>query len=230
MNKTLLTMGLLCLLATEGLAQTTPIEKAEQELKARPTLVRVLASPADAEISLGGKVLGKGTAEVRLAPGSHEVKISHPEHRAHIETLALTPGAPDIILRVHLKPALAPAPAQTWSPGMVDDLGSARPVVGWISLGVGVGMLAGAALLATNSQIDSRCSQDTPTFCADAQEYAGLAAITGGIGGALGLAGIGLLIWDVLAATPQTQDGEAPMALSPRVTPDHVGLQLWWTF
>ena len=197
--RTLIALSILLTTPSLALAQDTPTPT-----RAAPstTRLRVLVTPEDATISIAGDVVGSGSAELSLLPGTHTVRIEREGYTSKIETIMLAEDNPgDIILRVHLsRTPPTPVISTGRSGGLVDSLGDARPLTG--AVGLGIGLVAASIAIAASSAPSPSCTVGTPETCNDRDNIAGWSTVTGVAGGLLLAGGVSLLVWDAIAGSP----------------------------
>lgn len=174
-------------------------------------VLHVAVLPEDAEIYINDQRIGEGTVTVRLAPGTHDVRVHMEGHRDVIERVLVNEDTRGpIVLRVHLtstNPLLVEGAGRE---GPIDRLGSTRTILGWT--GVGVGVLAiGTGIYLTAIDGDPACDASVPLLaCPDVYATAGAGLTMGVLGAALLTGGVTLLSWDLLAGAPQkSSDAQA---------------------
>ena len=181
--------------------------------------------PADARVTLNGELLGVNEQEVKLAYGRHEVRVEREGYVTRTEVLDLAPqSARYILLRVSL--SAIPTPTEQVEGrmgGVIDDL-AARRTIGWIGVASGVALVGASVTFAALSGVPRDCSVMTPQPCAEANNLSGWGTLTGVLGGAALIGGLGLLTWDALAGYLPEDDADTRAAKPVKVRGAQVGL------
>lgn len=192
----------LTLLTTTTLQAQTPPDTLHREAtdpsRTRVTL-RIL--PADATVRLDGQVIDPAT-ELYLEPGTHTITVSASDHITREEVLDLEALAGrEILMSINLSKEPATTPASLRHDGIVDQMGTGRPLTGWIMTAGGAALLTTSIIFAirqanvlSECRDRGRCQSDTAAT--------GWTTLTGAIGGASLLGGITLLSWGALAGEP----------------------------
>jgi hypothetical protein len=111
------------------------------ELAPLPGVVRVESGDVAARVSVDGEAAGATPAELELPAGGHEVVIAADGYEMETRSIALVPGAVEIVSVV-----LAPLPAAAETPSVEEEEGiGARYWWLWTTIGV---LAAGGAVTA----------------------------------------------------------------------------------
>ena len=150
-------------------------------------------APSDAAIRVDGKVQRSG--DIVLDPGSHRVEASATGAAPFTSDVALPEGG-RLSLTVALDPAVVP-PASPPAPDERRDVPSPAPTWGWISLGAGGVLLAGAVTSVVLRESDIRTANRicpggacNGSVDGDALSATSRARIEGPLGYGLGAAGV----------------------------------------
>ncbi len=192
--------------------------------RSRPELL-VTTSPDGAQVFLDGAEASSGVTplKVRVAPGTHAVRVVRDGYAAALRSVTVTPGQQNALV-VELKAAEAAAPSPEVAGGAAPSPGW-RPVVAWSAVGLGVaaaGLGVWAHLDATSKQDEGAAlgkgrQDEADALNADIERDGVLAAVGYGAGVALLATGVTLLL---------LPEGDGTVALG--VSPQGVSLGGLW--
>lgn len=165
--------------------------------------VRVAVVPEDTRIFIDDEPAGVGNAEIRLEPGTYELRLSHDTHHGLRETLIISEASPPlVILRAHLSGSRAEQrTVLTRGDGLIDHIEPNRKIIAISALGAG-GVMTIAGYIIAGLHGQPACPQTTAfTDCPDLYRTAGLGTTIAILGGISMVSGGVLLAWPLLAGS-----------------------------
>ena len=215
----------LLLSPTLAIAQqpTTPAHTDATDPSKTRLSLRIL--PPHATVTLDGRPVDAST-ELYLAPGTHTIEVRAEGYITRQETLNLEAlAAREILMSINLSRQPEPASPSLHHDGLVDQMGSGRPITGWIMTASGAALLTTSIVLAIRqANVLSECRDRGR--CESETAATGWTTLAGSLGGASLIGGITLLSWSALAGEPQP----TTTASSPQTRDRVRGISLAITF
>ncbi len=205
---------------------TVPDAQPTDDPTAGLVMIEISVEPSDAEISLGGEVLGTGNAAVSLERGTYVFQFRREGYQGLDETFVVGPQTSQrALMRVHLSKTDPDAVYVGGSEGPVDRLGAQRKTYGIIGLAAGGSLLV---LGAWFNYLDGRpaCADASVTDCPEVYATGGLAFASTLAGAALITGGAVFLAWEVLAGDSEEESAR----LLPFLGSDGAGVGVFGRF